>query len=83
MNFSGQSTTAIISVKAPSVVKIKPRSVESIQLGDSTRLSKYFTHNGIKLDLFDDKRIIFDGEEAIFESKDGKENDYMFFYFRF
>ena len=27
------------------------RSVESIQLGDSTRLSKYFTHNGIKLDL--------------------------------
>ena len=29
--------------------------------------------------------MICDGEEAIFESKDGKENDYinMFFYFRF
>ena len=47
------------------------------------RFSQYFSHNGIKLGLFDDGRVICDGEKAIFESKGGKENDNMFFYFRF
>ena len=77
-SFSGQSTTAITTVNAPSVVKIKPRSVESIQLGDLTRFSKYVSHNGAKLDQFDDKRLICDDEETNFESKDEKQNDSLY-----
>ena len=50
-DFSGQSTTAITTVNAPSVVKIKPRSVEAIQLGDLTRFAKYVSHNGAGIQI--------------------------------
>ena len=50
-NFSGQSTTAITTVNAPSVVKIKPRSVEAMQLGDLTRFAKYVSHNGAGIQI--------------------------------
>ena len=40
---------------------------------------KIFLNNWIQLDLFDDKRIICDIEEAIFESKDGKKWLHVFF----
>ena len=68
-------------VSAAFIVEFKPRSLES-NLGDVKQFSEYFSHNGIKLGLFDDKRIICDGKEAISESKDGKENENIFFYFR-
>ena len=73
-NFSGQSTTAITTVNAPSVVKIKPRSIEALQLGDLTRFAKYVSHNGAKLDQFDEKRIICDEDEANPELKNTEEN---------
>ena len=52
--------------------------MEAIQLEDLTRFSKYVSHNGAKLDQFDDKRLICDDEETNFESKDEKQNESLY-----
>ena len=43
--------------------------MDAIQLEDLTRFPWYVSHNGAKLDQFDDKRLIYDDEEINFESK--------------
>ena len=40
--------------------------------------SKYVSYNGSGLDQFDDKRIICDDEETIFESKNEKGNESIY-----
>ena len=78
-NLNGHSTAAITTLNAPSIVKIKPRSIEALQLGELTRFAKYVSHNGAKLDQFDDKRAIDDEQsEARFESENEKQNESLY-----